>query len=1004
MKLITKFSLFVFSLAMFFLINQSLKAQTAYAYNLIDQPGLPRGPFSFNVWTPNVVTPIPDSFLTNYPTGGAWANGIWYVIDYTETTPCSLWSIDTVTGATTAIGSTGIFNGSGLSFDITTNTMYMISPDPAENYITKLYTLDLTTGVATLIGNTGVNYMLSLACDADGALYGFSIWYDSFYRIDKTTAAVTFIGTSGFYANNANDMEFDKENDLLFAYIRNVSLPLIQQRKWWIIDPETGLATLIGDIKTGNASALGMSIPYTLPELARPQQLSPVNHSFNVRNKPTFTWDPVINAVNYTLQISTDKFFRTVDKTIESIANTTYTLTAEQQLDSTLFYYWRIKAFDNNGGKSWYSKKWKFTSMSQLPATTLLTPANGSIDQSLIPNLTWTSVEGSIGYTIQIADNSAFANAVSINTTTNSYTPEPMNFATTYYWRVNSSNGLQTSLWSDGWNFTTLSQPTNSWVQKAIFGGTSRCSAVSFSIGNKGYIGTGIDSFGNVFNDFWEYDPATNKWTQKANFGGAARCCGTGFSIGNKGYIGLGFDSTNYSDFWEYDPTTNQWTKKANFRGGAIGQAVGFSIGNKGYIGTGIDSLGNVLKDFWEYDPETDSWTQKTDFGGDARCYSAGFSIGNKGYIGTGYNGNNFLNDFWEYDPSTNQWIQKENFAGGVRRAAIGFSIGTKGYIGTGRSDNYDYLNDFWEYDPSGNQWTQKANFGGVERRVASGFSIGNKGYICVGYNGNTLSDFWEYTPDWLVQMYKPAQNVQCISTLPSYSWYPTLNATGYRIQVSLFPDFSSTLIDEQVTANDFPSIEMHQPGRLYYWHVRAIQDTINYPWSDTWCFSIAGLDPNYSISGNVTYNNTANTPLSNCILIIKDNAGNNVAITQTDSNGHYEFHCVSNGTYTIKASADNKIWGGMNTTDVVMTKQKIAFLTTFTPLQNKAADVNLSNSVNTNDVLLMRQKIAFLNPGNWLIPNYVFEDPTVIVNGADATINFMGLCGGDVNGSYIPQ
>ena len=41
-------------------------------------------------------------------------------------------------------------------------------------------------------------------------------------------------------------------------------------------------------------------------------------------------------------------------------------------------------------------------------------------------------------------------------------------------------------------------------------------------------------------NDFWEYDPTTNTWTQKANFGGTPRDGAVGFSIGSKGYIGTG--------------------------------------------------------------------------------------------------------------------------------------------------------------------------------------------------------------------------------------------------------------------------------------------------------------------------------------------------------------------------------------------------------------------------------------------------------------------------------
>src|SRR5438876_119434 len=89
-------------------------------------------------------------------------------------------------------------------------------------------------------------------------------------------------------------------------------------------------------------------------------------------------------------------------------------------------------------------------------------------------------------------------------------------------------------------DFWEWDQATNTWSQKTNFGGIARDGSVGFSIGTKGYIG-----IGNYYNgtfvrciDFWEYDQGSNTWTQKANFGGTARLEATGFSIGTKGYIG----------------------------------------------------------------------------------------------------------------------------------------------------------------------------------------------------------------------------------------------------------------------------------------------------------------------------------------------------------------------------------------------------------------------------------------------------------------------------------
>src|SRR5258708_38247862 len=55
----------------------------------------------------------------------------------------------------------------------------------------------------------------------------------------------------------------------------------------------------------------------------------------------------------------------------------------------------------------------------------------------------------------------------------------------------------------------------DSWVQKASYAGGSRYYAIGFSIGGKGYMGTGF--YPSFKRDFWQYDPLTNVWSQKAD-------------------------------------------------------------------------------------------------------------------------------------------------------------------------------------------------------------------------------------------------------------------------------------------------------------------------------------------------------------------------------------------------------------------------------------------------------------------------------------------------------
>jgi PKD repeat protein len=283
-----------------------------------------------------------------------------------------------------------------------------------------------------------------------------------------------------------------------------------------------------------------------------------------------------------------------------------------------------------------------------------------------------------------------------------------------------------------------LKVKADSWTQETSYPGAGQELPISFSIGDKGYVGCGTGS-----NDFWEYNPVTNSWTQEASVPGPARRAGVGFSIGNKGYAGTG--EGPLSDFYEYDPVTNTWTTKASIST-ARSFATAFSIGNKGYIGCGQTSV--FLSDFWEYDPASDSWTQKSSLPF-TRSHSVGFSISGKGYITTGINGSViFLNDIWEYDTIANTWTQKADLPTAGRDDARGFVICDKGYVMTGGEG--PFFDDLWQFDPVLNQWVQKTNVPGGVRDDGASFTIGTKGYFGLGQiSGSTnTNDFYEYTPD----------------------------------------------------------------------------------------------------------------------------------------------------------------------------------------------------------------------------------------------------------------
>ena len=293
------------------------------------------------------------------------------------------------------------------------------------------------------------------------------------------------------------------------------------------------------------------------------------------------------------------------------------------------------------------------------------------------------------------------------------------------------------------------SQPIT-WTQKADFPTNGRAWAVSFSIGDKGYVGTGGQN--SIYhNDLWEYNPVNDTWTQKANLPAQSRTGAIGVSTSTKGYIGLGSVSQLYNDFWEYDPNTNMWTQKSNFPGSGRKHATSFSINDKIYVGTGgsQSTIGNETNEFWEYDPASDSWIQKADFPGIGRSRAVGFSIAGKGYIGPGYHFDSqnpvWPKDMWEYNPSNDLWTKKPNYPGSGNTDCVHFSIGNFGYVGMGYLNNLD----FWKFDPQNNSWTPLTSFPGNSRIAQTSCAIGNKGYLGLGYkviSGTSIyfTDFWE--------------------------------------------------------------------------------------------------------------------------------------------------------------------------------------------------------------------------------------------------------------------
>lgn len=293
------------------------------------------------------------------------------------------------------------------------------------------------------------------------------------------------------------------------------------------------------------------------------------------------------------------------------------------------------------------------------------------------------------------------------------------------------------------------------WIRRSDFEGIPRSNAVSFTIGERAYVGLGYDGDDDL-RDFWSYDAELDFWIRVDSFPGVARRAAVAFSIGDRGYVGTGYNGdleVEYRDFWSFNPNAAagaQWTRIADFPGSARFNAVAFADESRGYVGSGFDD--NWLKDFYAYDPATGNWEQIVSIGGSKRESAVAFTIDGLHYVGTGRNNGTNEFDFWRYDPGQDRWEQRldldeEDDYDVARQGAVAFTLNGMGYVTTGASGFNN--NGVWEYNPRDDTWEEKTAFEGSARAEAVAFVINGRAFVTTGRAGsNRYDDIREFRPE----------------------------------------------------------------------------------------------------------------------------------------------------------------------------------------------------------------------------------------------------------------
>lgn len=303
--------------------------------------------------------------------------------------------------------------------------------------------------------------------------------------------------------------------------------------------------------------------------------------------------------------------------------------------------------------------------------------------------------------------------------------------------------------------YSELPEPEEeAWVEKSEIPAGHLTAAADFLVGDKWYVGTGIQD--SYTERFFEYTPETDTWKELFWFPSDARKYATSFAIGDYGYVGFGsFMNEHFNDLWRYDPKTDSWTEMASFPDVVVDNTPVFTIGDKAYI-LGVSSDGGHI---WEYSTSSDKWTKKAKWPGDPGSGQVSFEVNGKGYVGMGSGLDGPETRFWEYSPATDTWTKKADFPGKPRILAHSLSYKDKGLVVGGWADASasslgQGLTDIWEYDPVKNEWSETEHkYPGQGRIEMVSAVIGDK--ILMGLGASTINhgttgrvgDLWQFTP-----------------------------------------------------------------------------------------------------------------------------------------------------------------------------------------------------------------------------------------------------------------
>lgn len=187
---------------------------------------------------------------------------------------------------------------------------------------------------------------------------------------------------------------------------------------------------------------------------APPVLAYPANGTQNLPPSFSVGWIAAADAGGYHLQVSSDSSFSGGLLVNDSTLVDTFRVITNALGQTT--YYWRVRSL-SAGGRSGFTAPFSFRTGFPIPPV-LLSPPNYATNVPLNAQVVWRTAPGATSYRVQVATDFGMTQLLkdTAGVVDTSVSLPPLTLATVYFWRVNATNALGTSPWTDIWRFRTV--------------------------------------------------------------------------------------------------------------------------------------------------------------------------------------------------------------------------------------------------------------------------------------------------------------------------------------------------------------------------------------------------------------------------------------------------------------------------------------------------------------------------------------------------------------------